>query len=232
MPVVVEPAEPGAQPASAAYVLTAWELGATRRAYAAYRLGALRWLLGGVAGLVLAVGLSAYAVLVLRRPGLGVVIVAALILGVVGVATGGGGLLRARQFRAALRRSSWQRAELRVAGSHLRLVFDDGCDHDTARDRDTAHDLDLDHGRDVDARLMSTSRWRVREVVGHRDSEVLICPAAEGRYVLTAVGSVNLYGLVAIGNGLGFGGVTGAEPPVCGAPATEHDLASVCEDRR
>lgn len=165
----------------------AWDSDETRRSYAAYRLGALRWLTGGLAGLALAIGLSAYAVLVLKRPGLGVFIVAAVILGVIGLLTGAGGLIRAQRFRRALQRAPWQRAELRVAGAHLRLVF-----------ADADGEAEKGEPRAVDARLMSTSRWRVREVVGYRDGEVLVCPAKDGSYVLTAQGMHNLYGLLPV----------------------------------
>lgn len=165
----------------------AWDDSETRRSYAAYLLGALRWFGGGLAGLALAAGLSAYAVLVLERAGLGVFIVAAVILGVIGVVTGAGGLLRARRFRRTLQRAPWQRATLRVAGAHLRLVF-------TASD-----DIDAGEGAEgspsVDVALMTTSRWRVRTVVGHRDGEVAVCRDEDAGFVLTAEGMHNVYGL-------------------------------------
>jgi hypothetical protein len=75
-----------------------------------------------------------------------------------------------------------------VAGPHLRLVF--------SADAETAADADGDQQRAVDVRLMTTSRWRVRAVVGYRDGEVLLCPAQDGSYVLTAQGMNNLYGLL------------------------------------
>jgi len=173
----------------------AWDSPDTRRSYAAYRLGALRWLAGGMACLIGAVGLSAYAVLVLKRPGLGVFIVAAVLFGALGLVTGTGGLLRAQRFRRALQRSPWRSAELRVAGAHLRLVFaadDGGADG-------------ADGPRAVDARLMTTGRWRVRAVVGHRDGQVLLCPAKDASsYVLTAPGLDNLYGLLPLARGGGL----------------------------
>ena len=162
----------------------AWDDPETRRSYAAYRLGALRWLLGGLAGIAIAIGLSVYAVVVRQRPGLGVFIVAALLLGLIAVATGSGGLLRAVRFRVGLQRAPWQRARLRVAGPHLRLVFADSDD-----------DPDLPEPTSLDARLMATSRWRVRNVVGMRDGRVLVCPLRRGAYVLGAEGLNNLYGL-------------------------------------
>lgn len=185
MVVVVESgAASGAGSGAAPSRPTAWDQPGTTRAYAAYRRGALRWFAGGVGSLALAVGLSAYALLVLRRPGLGALIVAAAIVGMVALASGGGGLLRALRFRAALQRAPWQSAELRVVGSHLRFLID-------VDDPQAERPGEL---RAVDARLMSTSRWRVREVVGHHDGEVLLCPA-DGFYVLTAEGANNLYGL-------------------------------------
>ncbi len=180
---------------------SAWQQPETRRSYAAYRLGALRWFAGGLAGATVAVGLSAYAVLVLKRPGLGVFIVAALFLGVIGLVTGTGGLIRAQRFRRTLQTQPWQSAELRVAGASLRLIFAaDDVDNDTvdndAVDSD-AVDIDAngDDRRAADVRLLITSRWRVREVVGHRDGEVLVCSARDGSYVLSAQGLNNLYGL-------------------------------------
>ncbi|MGI8722986.1 MAG: hypothetical protein ACR2JG_12250 [Geodermatophilaceae bacterium] len=167
----------------------AWDQPETRGSYAAYRLGALRWFAGGLGGVAVAIGLSGYAVLVLKRPGLGVFIVAALLLGLFGLVTGVGGLLRARRLRATLQRAPWRPAELQVAGAHLRLVFVPDKD---ATGGAAGNDVDANT---VDARLSTTSRWRVRTVVGHRDSEVLVCPGKDGSYVLTAPGLHNLYGL-------------------------------------
>jgi len=175
---------------------SAWQQPETRRSYAAYRLGALRWFAGGLAGGTVAVGLSAYAVLVLKRPGLGVFIAAALFLGVIGLVTGTGGLIRAQRFRRTLQTQPWQRAELRVAGASLRLIFAaDDVDNDTVDNDTVDNDADGDDRRAADVRLLTTSRWRVRVVVGHRDGEVLVCSARDGSYVLSAQGLNNLYGL-------------------------------------
>lgn len=162
--------------------VVAWDAPETRRSYAAYRLGGLRWLAGGLAGVALAIGLSAYAVLVLQRPGLGVFIVASVILGLIGLGTGIGALFRARRFHIALQQAPWRRAELRVAGAHLRLIF-------------AGATADEDQRRAVDVRLMTTSRWRVRQVVGFRDGDVALCAMNGGSFVLTAQGLDNLYGL-------------------------------------
>lgn len=187
---------------------TAWQSPTTRSCHAAYRLGALRWFVGGIAGLILAIGLSTYAVWIRGRPGLGALIVAALLVGIIGVITGAGGLVRARRFRWALQRSPWRPAELRVTGANLRLVFDPddlpGADgtSDTAAPADDPRPADEPRTPDdprppaADVRMMSTSRWRMREVVGYRDAEVLVCPAGQGSYVLTAQGSATMYGLV------------------------------------
>lgn len=169
----------------------AWDAPETRRSLAAYRLGALRWLAGGLASAGVAVGLSAYAVRVLQRPGLGVFIVAATILGLIGVITGAGALLRARQFRRALQGAPWQGAELRVAGAHLRLILPT-----------EQTDDDLDNFPAIDVKLMPTSRWRVRAVVGYRDQDVLVCPDGEAGFVLSAPGMNNLYGLRRLGGRL------------------------------
>ena len=169
--------------------VAAWENPETRRSYAAYRLGGLRWLAGGLVGIALGIGLSAYAVWVLKRPGLGVFIVASVILGLIGLGTGLGALFRARRFRLALQRAPWRPAELRVAGAHLRLVFPrDGATSD-------GDGWDEDRGRTVDVRFLTTSRWRVREVVSLRDRVVDVCPMKDGSFVLTAPGLDNLYGL-------------------------------------
>ncbi|MGI8627910.1 MAG: hypothetical protein ACR2J5_15290 [Geodermatophilaceae bacterium] len=189
--------------------VVAWDAPETKRSYAAYRVGGLRWLAGGLAGVALAIGLSAYAVLVLRRPGLGVFIVTALILGLIGLGTGLGALLRARRFRLALQQAPWRSAELRVAGAHLRLVLygdgvathrDEPAEDEPGQDGPRADVPDADgpdedRRRAVDVRLMTTSRWRVREVVGFRDREVRLCPIKDGSFVLTAPGLDNLYGL-------------------------------------
>lgn len=170
----------------------AWDEPETRRSYAVYRLGALRWFLGGLAGIALAIALSTFAVQVLKRPGLGVFIVAAALLGVFATVTGAGGLLRAARFRRALERAQWQRARLRVAGAHLRLIFA----HAAAEDVRAQTGEDDDGSRALDARLMTTSRWRVRSVVGNRDGAVRLCPLGGESYVLTAQGLDNLYGLL------------------------------------
>ncbi len=169
----------------------AWQDPETRRSHAAYRLGALRWCVGGIAGFGAAAGLSVYAVVVLKRPGLGVFIVTAVILGAIALTTGAGGLLRARRFRTALAGAPWQPVRLRMAGAHLRLIF--FADQSAAQHAED--DDDVGGSRTVDARLMTTSRWRVREVVGFRDAEVCVCPLDGGDFVLTARGLVNLYGL-------------------------------------
>lgn len=177
----------------------AWDVVETRRSHATYRLGALRWFGGGLACLALAAGLSAYAVHVLEGPGLGVFIVAAVILGVFGVVTGVGGLLRAQRFRRALRRAPWQHAELRVAGAHLRLVFaaaDPAAALDAAEGKEGEDSAKGEDGsQSVDVTLMTTSRWRVRTVVGHRDGAVAVCRVEGAGFVLTAQGMNNLYGL-------------------------------------
>lgn len=169
----------------------AWDGSDTRRAHDAYRLGALRWFGGGIAGILSGIGLSMYALLVLRRPGLGVFIVAAAILGAIALTVGSGGLLRARRFRRALERAPWQPARLRVAGAHLRLIL--MADEVAAGRAD--HDDDDAGLQMVEARLMTTSRWRVREVVGFRDAEVRLCPLDGAGFVLSAPGLANLYGL-------------------------------------
>lgn len=163
----------------------AWDLPATRAAHAAYRQGALRWLLGGVGGVGVAVALSAYAVLILRRPGLGVVIIAALLLGIVGLVTGAGGLFRAGQFQAVLQRAPWQDAELRLVGATMRLVFDDVSE---------AGSNGAEPSQFVDARMLSTSRWRMREVVGYSNGQVRVC-AGPNLYVLASLRMNTVYGL-------------------------------------
>ncbi|MDQ4037049.1 MAG: hypothetical protein M3313_01530 [Actinomycetota bacterium] len=184
--------------------VVAWNAPETARSYAAYRRGGLRWFAGGLTGLALAIGLSAYALLVLQRPGLGPFIFTSLILGLIGIGTGLGALLRARRFRMALQRAPWRSAELRVAGAHLRLIlardglgFSDEVPGLRGPGADVADqdDPDEERRRSVDVRLMTTSRWRVREVVGFRDREVRLCPINDGSFVLTAPGLDNLYGL-------------------------------------
>lgn len=184
----------------------AWDVPETRRSYSAYRLGGLRWLAGGLVGVAAAIGLSAYAVQVLQRPGLGAFIVAAVILGLIGLGTGLGALSRARRFRTALQGAPWRRAELRVAGAHLRLAFatdgTTGSATDGATVGDSVDDADEEGGRRaVDVRLMTTSRWRVREVVRLRGRQVSLCPMSNGSFVLNAEGLDNLYGLRPLARG-------------------------------
>lgn len=170
----------------------AWDAPETQRAYRAFRLGGLRWFAGGLGSVLLAIGLSVYAVTVLKRPGLGVFIVASVLLGLIGLIVGSGALLRARRFRLALQRAPWRPTELRVAGTHLRLVF--------AEDEAQTGAADVH----LDVRLMTTSRWRVREVVGYRDGEVLVCPMGAGGFVLTANGLDNLFGLLPLKQRVGL----------------------------
>ncbi|MPQ99299.1 hypothetical protein GB931_15515 [Modestobacter sp. I12A-02628] len=156
----------------------------TRDALAAHRAGALRWLGGGVIGVVLAVLVGVAASTVVRSGGdrvggAGLVLLVLLLGGLAGVVAGVGALLRTRRWAAALAVTPWSTGRLRSAGPALLLVEPDDADP-------LADPLRL--------QLLSTAIWRTRAVSALQDAEVRYAPAGAGQWVLTADATGTLLG--------------------------------------
>jgi hypothetical protein len=150
----------------------------TRTALAAHQAGALRWLGGGAIAVVLGVLLGVAAVALAGHrgepvPGLGVAVVVLVVVGIVGVVTGSGALLRTIR---------WQNGRLRIAGPAVIAFEPDGYD-----------EFDPDD-EPVRLRLLSTAVWRTRAVQGLDGAFVLAAPVGRGQWVLTADGLGTIVG--------------------------------------
>jgi hypothetical protein len=157
----------------------------TRAALTALRMGALRWLGGGVVAVVLGLLMAAAVVRIVgaggERPPFAGLLVVALVLGGLAAAVAGlGSLLRARRWAAALAGTSWRLGRLRVAGAAVLLVEPLGFD-------DAA-------GEPLRLRLMSTAVWRTRAVQRLADGDVSYAPVSAGEWVLTADGAGTVFG--------------------------------------
>ena len=158
----------------------------TRTALAAHQAGAIRWLAGGAIAVVLGVLLGAAAVTLAdsgrRVPGLGLAVIALVLLGLTGVAAGTGALLRTRRWQGALAATPWRTGRLRIAGPAIIAFEPEGFD-------------ELDPTQEpVRLQLLSTAVWRTRAVQELDGGEVRAAPVGEGRWVLTAEGLPTLYG--------------------------------------
>ncbi|MGY1802695.1 hypothetical protein ACI78T_05365 [Blastococcus sp. SYSU D00922] len=158
----------------------------TRTALSAHQAGALRWLGGGVIAVVLGVLLGAAAVTLAgsgrRVPGLGLAVVALVLLGLAGVAAGTGALLRTRRWQRELAATPWQTGRLRIAGPAIIAFEPDGFD-------------ELDPLQEpVRLQLLSTAVWRTRAVQGLDGGEVRAAPVGADQWVLSAEGLPTLYG--------------------------------------
>jgi hypothetical protein len=157
----------------------------TRAALDGLRVGALRWLGGGVMAMVLGCLLAVAAVHVAgdsgqRMPGVGVAVIALVLGGLAAAVAGTGSLVRARRWTAALARTPWQVGRLRVAGPSVLQVEPLGFDELS--------------GEALRLRLMSTAIWRTRAVQGLADGEVSYAPVSVREWVLTADGAGTVFG--------------------------------------
>jgi len=159
---------------------------ATRTALAAHQAGALRWLGGGAIAVVLGVLLGAAAVALAdsgrRVPGLGLAVLAVVLVGLVGVCAGTGALLRTRRWQRALSGTPWRTGRLRIAGPAIIAFEPEGFD-----------ELDPTQ-QPVRLQLLSTALWRTRAVQDLDGGEVRAAPVGAGQWVLTAEGLPTLYG--------------------------------------
>jgi hypothetical protein len=162
----------------------------TSTALAAHQAGALRWLGGGVIAVVLGVLLGVAAVALAdggrRVPGLGLAVIALVILGLSGVAAGAGALLRTRRWQQGLAATPWQTGRLRIAGPAIIAFEPEGYD-------------ELDPMQEpVRLQLLSTAVWRTRAVQELDGGEVRAAPVGRDQWVLTAEGLPSLYGAKAV----------------------------------
>jgi hypothetical protein len=158
----------------------------TRTALAVHQAGALRWLGGGAIAVVLGVLLGAAAVTLAdsgrRVPGLGLAVIALVLVGLAFVAAGTGALLRTRRWQRALAVTPWQTGRLRIAGPAIIAFEPAGFD-------------ELDPGQEpIRLQLLSTAVWRTRAVQALDGGEVRAAPVGGDQWVLTAEGLPTLYG--------------------------------------
>ncbi len=162
----------------------------TRTALEAHQAGALRWLGGGVIAVVLGVLLGVAAVALAdggrRVPGLGLAVIALVLVGLSGVAAGTGALLRTRRWQRGLAATPWQTGRLRIAGPAIIAFEPEGYD-----------ELDPMH-EPVRLQLLSTAVWRTRAVQELDGGEVRAAPVGAEQWVLTAEGLPTLYGAKAV----------------------------------
>jgi hypothetical protein len=158
----------------------------------AYQAGGLRWLAGGVITVVLGVLLGVAVVTVAqdsgrRIPGVGLLVVTLVLLGIVGAIVGTGALLRARRWRRGLAVTPWRSGRLRIAGPAVLAFEPEGYD-----------ELDPDD-EPVRLRLLSTAVWRTRSVQQMDGAEVRAAPVGPGEWVLTADGLDTVIGARTVG---------------------------------
>jgi hypothetical protein len=157
----------------------------TRDALAALRVGALRWLGGGVVAEVFAFLLAAAVLRIVRDggerpPGAGLMVVALVLGGLAAIVAGLGSLVRARRWTAALARTSWRLGRLRVVGAAVLAI----------------EPLGFDEISDEPLRLqlLSTAVWRTRMVQALADGDVYYAPVSAREWVLTADGVGTVFG--------------------------------------
>jgi hypothetical protein len=117
-----------------------------------------------------------------RLPGVGILVVVLVVCGGTAAVVGAGALLRARRWRRALVRGTWQRGVLRIAGPAIVAFEPEGYDEWDPADEP------------VRLRLMSTSVWRTRAVQQLNGAEIRAASVDEHEWVLTAEGLETLYG--------------------------------------
>ncbi len=162
----------------------------TRTALEAHQAGGLRWLGGGVIAVVLGVLLGVAVVAVVgntgrRIPGVGVVVVAMVLLGTIAAVAGTGALLRTHRWRRGLAATSWQFGRLRIAGPAIIAFEPAGYDELT--------------DEPVRLRLLSTAVWRTRAVQRMDGAEVRAAPVGGDQWVLTADGLDTVIGARTVG---------------------------------
>jgi hypothetical protein len=157
---------------------------ATVSAMSAYQASGIRWLAGGVIAVVLGVLLGAAAVALVadgrRVPGLGLVVVVLVLVGLSAAVVGAGALMRSVRWRRALRTRPWQTGWLRIAGPAVIAFEPSGFDELT--------------DDPVRLRLLSTAVWRTRAVQRLDGAEVRAAPVGRAEWVLTADGLDTLVG--------------------------------------
>jgi hypothetical protein len=157
----------------------------TRTALAAHRVGALRWLGGGVSAIVLGFLLAAAVLRIVRDTGTrppfgGVLVVVLVVVGSCAVLVGAGALVRTQRWTRALAGTSWRHGVLRVASPADLHVEPAGYDELT--------------DEPLRLRLLSTAVWRTRAVERMADAEVSYAPAGGRDWLLTADGAGTVYG--------------------------------------
>jgi hypothetical protein len=157
----------------------------TRTALAGLRMGAVRWLGGGVIAVVLGLLLAAAAIRIAEDtgqpvPGAGLLVIALVLGGAAAAVAGLGSLVRARRWTAALACSPWRLGRLRVVGTAVLAI----------------EPLGFDELGDEPLRLqlMSTAIWRTRAVQRMADGDVSYAPVSAREWVLTADGDPSVYG--------------------------------------
>jgi hypothetical protein len=159
----------------------------TRTALAAHQAGALRWLIGGLIAVVLAVLLAVAVVAIAgdtgrRVPVAGLVVVTLVLAGSIAVVAGLGALLRTVRWRRSLATTPWSSGRLRVAGPAVVAFEPDGYDELDPTDEP------------VRLRLLSTAVWRTRTVQHLDGAEVRAAPVGAGQWVFTADGLGTVFG--------------------------------------
>ena len=168
-------------------MLPAGEDPQTSTALSAHQAGALRWLGGGVIAVVLGVLLATAAVTVARNtgeriPGAGLVVILLVLVGVIGMVTGAGALLRTVRWRRALATAGWRTGTLRIAGPAIISFEPDGYDEFYGGEEP------------LHLRLLSTAIWRTRAVQRLDGAAVRVAPVGAGQWVLTADGLGTMVG--------------------------------------
>jgi hypothetical protein len=157
----------------------------TRTAVDSLRVGALRWLGGGLVAVVLGVLLGAAVVRIVRnggeRPPFAGLMSVALVLGGIAVGVVGlGALIRIRRWTAALARTEWRLGVLRIAGPAVLQVEPLGFDEFT--------------DEPLRLQLMSTAIWRTRAVQQMNGADVRYAAVSAKEWLLTADGAGTIYG--------------------------------------
>ena len=154
----------------------------TRTALDAHRAGAVRWLAGGAAAVVLGAAVGIAGSSGRGTAVVGFAVVALVLVGLVAVVVGLGGLVRTWRWRRALAGTPWQRGRLWIPEPAI-MAFEPA-DYDD-QDPET---------EPVPLKLLSTALWRTRAVQRLHGSEVRAAPVGGGQWVLTADGLGTVFG--------------------------------------